>query len=127
MPEKRFFGLHRNVFFTGLVSLFMDISSEMVYPLVPLFLTGVLGTTKTTVGIIEGIAESTASILKVLSGWLSDILGKRKLLMAVGYGTSAASRPILYSAAGWGGVLSARFVDRFGKGIRTSPRDAIIA
>src|SRR3972149_7102023 len=121
------FGLSRNVFFTGLVSLFMDISSEMVYPLVPLFLTNVIGATKTTVGIIEGIAESTASLLKVFSGWLSDALGKRKLLMGIGYGISMLSRPALYAASSWGGVLTARFIDRFGKGVRTAPRDAIIA
>lgn len=120
-------GLSRNVFFAGLVSLFMDISSEMVYPLIPLFLTGVLGTTKTTVGIIEGIAEATASILKVFSGWLSDRLGKRKLLMTIGYGVSAVSRPITANAATWFEVLTARFIDRFGKGVRTAPRDAIIA
>jgi len=72
MKDKKIFGLHKNVFFAGLVSLFMDISSEMVYPLVPLFLTNVIGASKTSVGIIEGIAESTASLLKVFSGWLSD-------------------------------------------------------
>ncbi|MBI5455067.1 MAG: MFS transporter [Deltaproteobacteria bacterium] len=127
MAERKILGLGKNVFFTGLVSLFMDISSEMVYPLVPLFLTGVLGTTKTTVGIIEGIAEATASILKVFSGWLSDKLGKRKFLMTIGYGVSAASRPLLASSSTWFQVLTARFIDRVGKGVRTSPRDAIIA
>lgn len=121
------FGLNRNVFFTGLVSLFMDISSEMVYPLVPLFLTGVLGATKTTVGIIEGIAEATASILKVFSGWLSDRFGRRKLLMGLGYGISAVSRPLIAAAGTSFQVLTARFIDRVGKGVRTSPRDAIIA
>jgi len=127
MAERKIFGLGKNVFFTGLVSLFMDISSEMVYPLVPLFLTGVLGTTKTTVGIIEGIAEATASILKVFSGWLSDKLGKRKFLMTIGYGVSAASRPLIAVSNTWFQVLTARFIDRVGKGVRTSPRDAIIA
>ncbi|MDP2689474.1 MAG: MFS transporter [Deltaproteobacteria bacterium] len=125
--RKTILGLNRNVFFAGLVSLFMDISSEMVYPLVPLFLTNVLGTTKTTVGIIEGIAEATASVLKVFSGWLSDKLDKRKMLMAVGYGISVVSRPVIANAATWFEVLTARFIDRFGKGIRTAPRDAIIA
>lgn len=120
-------GLGKNVFFAGLVSLFMDISSEMIYPLLPLFLTGTLGATKTTVGIIEGIAEATASILKVFSGWLSDRLGKRKMLMAIGYGTSAISRPVIASAGTWFEVLIARFIDRTGKGLRTAPRDAIIA
>ncbi|MBI2413510.1 MAG: MFS transporter [Deltaproteobacteria bacterium] len=127
MAERKILGLGKNVFFTGLVSLFMDISSEMVYPLVPLFLTGVLGTTKTTVGIIEGIAEATASILKVFSGWLSDKLGKRKFLMTIGYGVSAASRPLIAVSNTWFQVLTARFIDRVGKGVRTSPRDAIIA
>ena len=125
--KKRISGLGRNVFFTGLVSLFMDISSEIVYPLVPLFLTGVLGATKTIVGVIEGIAEATASVLKIFSGWLSDRFGKRKLLMTIGYGTSAASRPILAASLTSIHVLGARFIDRLGKGIRTAPRDAIIA
>lgn len=121
------FGLSRNVFFTGLVSLFMDISSEMVYPLVPLFLTNVIGATKTAVGIIEGIAEATASLLKVFSGWLADRFGRKKLLMALGYGTSALSRPVIAVSGTWFQVLTARFIDRFGKGVRTAPRDAIIA
>ncbi len=120
-------GIGRNVFFAGLVSLFMDISSEMIYPLLPLFLTGVLGTTKTTVGIIEGIAEATASILKVFSGWIADRFGKKKLLMGLGYGISVVSRPVIAGASTWVEVLSARFIDRFGKGVRTAPRDAIIA
>ncbi|MBI5237714.1 MAG: MFS transporter [Deltaproteobacteria bacterium] len=116
-----------NVFYAGLVSLFMDISSEMVYPLVPLFLVNILGVSKTTVGIIEGIAEATASVLKVFSGWLSDKLGKRKLLMTIGYGISALSRPVIAGAAVWAHVLGARFIDRLGKGIRSAPRDALIA
>lgn len=120
-------GIGRNVFFAGLVSLFMDISSEMIYPLLPLFLTGVLGTTKTTVGIIEGIAEATASILKVFSGWIADRFGRKKLLMGLGYGISVVSRPVIAGASTWAEVLSARFIDRFGKGVRTAPRDAIIA
>ncbi|MBI5587618.1 MAG: MFS transporter [Deltaproteobacteria bacterium] len=120
-------GLGRNVFFAGLVSLFMDISSEMIYPLLPLFLTGVLGASKTTVGIIEGIAEATALILKVFSGWISDRFGKKKLLMSIGYGISVVSRPVIANASTWFEVLTARFIDRFGKGVRTAPRDAIIA
>ena len=120
-------GIGRNVFFAGLVSLFMDISSEMIYPLLPLFLTGVLGTTKTTVGVIEGIAEATASLLKVFSGYLSDRLGRKKLLMGLGYGISVVSRPVIAGASTWFEVLTARFIDRFGKGVRTAPRDAIIA
>lgn len=122
-----FFGLGLNVFATGLVSMFMDISSEMIYPLLPLFLTDVLGSTKLVVGIIEGIAESTASIIKVFSGYLSDRFGRKKLLMGVGYGISTLSRPVIAGALSPLQVLAARAVDRFGKGIRTAPRDAIIA
>jgi MFS family permease len=125
-PEK-ICGLNRNIFFTGLVSFFMDFSSEMVYPLVPLFLSSVLGVPKSVIGLIEGIAESTASLLKVFSGWLSDKLGHRKWLMALGYGISTLSRPLIATAPNWGQVLSSRFMDRFGKGVRNAPRDALIA
>jgi MFS family permease len=125
--DKKYFGLSNNVFFTGLVSFFMDISSEMIYPLVPLFLANVLGVNKSMIGLIEGIAESTASLLKVFSGWLSDRSGKRKNLMLAGYAISTLSRPIIAVAGVWQQVLAARFVDRLGKGIRTAPRDAIIA
>ncbi|HET6514787.1 MAG TPA: MFS transporter [Thermodesulfovibrionales bacterium] len=126
--EKRvFFGLQENVFITGLVSLFMDISSEMIYPLVPLFLSNVLGVNKSIIGLIEGIAESTASLLRVFSGWFSDRAGRRKDFMVLGYGISTLSRPIMAVAGGWHTVFGARFIDRFGKGIRTAPRDAIIA
>ena len=127
MQGKRgYFGLGRNVFFAGLVSFFMDISSEMIYPLVPLFLTNVLGVNKSLIGLIEGGAESTASLLKVFSGWFSDRMGNRKYLMALGYGISTLSRPIMATATFWQQVLAARFTDRIGKGIRTAPRDAII-
>lgn len=125
--EKKYFGFSRNVFFTGLVSFFMDISSEMIYPLVPLFLANVLGVNKSMIGLIEGIAESTASLLKVFSGWLSDRIGQRKNLMIAGYAISTLSRPIIAVAGAWQQVLASRFVDRLGKGIRTAPRDAIIA
>ncbi len=125
--DKRFFGFGRNVFVSGLVSFFMDISSEMIYPLVPLFLANVLGINKSIIGLIEGIAESTASLLKVFSGWFSDRIGNRKWLMAAGYGISTVSRPIVALAATWHHVMGFRFMDRLGKGIRTAPRDAIIA
>ncbi|MBF0565530.1 MAG: MFS transporter [Nitrospirae bacterium] len=125
--DRKYFGLSHNVFFAGLVSLFMDVSSEMIYPLVPLFLANVLGVNKSVIGLIEGVAESTASLLKVFSGWFSDRVGNRKWLMAVGYGISTVSRPMLALAANWHTVMGYRFIDRFGKGIRTSPRDAIIA
>ena len=105
----------------------MDVSSEMIYPLVPLFLANVLGVNKSVIGLIEGIAESTASLLKVFSGWFSDRIGNRKWLMAAGYGISTLSRPIVALATGWQHVMGSRFIDRFGKGVRTAPRDAIIA
>ena len=105
----------------------MDVSSEMIYPLVPLFLANTLGVNKSVIGLIEGIAESTASLLKVFSGWFSDRIGNRKWLMAAGYGISTLSRPIIALAAGWHHVMGSRFMDRFGKGVRTAPRDAIIA
>jgi len=124
---KTFFGFGRNVFFTGLVSFFMDVSSEMIYPLVPLFLTSVLGVNMSMIGLIEGIAESTASLLKVFSGWFSDRTRQRKNLMLAGYTISTLSRPIMALAGSWQQVLSSRFTDRLGKGIRTAPRDAIIA
>ncbi len=127
MPDKKIIGLERNVFFTGLVSFFMDFSSEMIYPLVPIFLSSVLGVNKSIIGLIEGIAESTASLLKVFSGWLSDRIGKRKILMVAGYGISTLSRPIIALSTLWGHVLTFRFIDRFGKGIRGAPRDALIA
>jgi len=125
--KRNFFGFTRTVFFAGLVSFFMDISSEMIYPIVPLFLANVLGANKSLIGAIEGIAESTASLLRIFSGWFSDRLGRRKFLMVLGYGVSTMSRPIMATAAAWQQVLASRFVDRIGKGIRTAPRDAIIA
>ena len=124
---RKFFGFGKNVFVAGLVSFFMDVSSEMIYPLVPLFLANVLGVNKSVIGLIEGIAESTASLLKVFSGWFSDRIGNRKWLMAAGYGISTLSRPIVALATGWHHVMGSRFMDRFGKGVRTAPRDAIIA
>jgi MFS family permease len=125
--KKNFFGLGRNVFVAGLVSFFMDVSSEMLYPLIPLFLSGVLGVNKSVIGLIEGIAESTASLLKIFSGYISDRIGNRKWLMFGGYAISTLSRPGMALAASWHHVLGARFVDRFGKGVRTAPRDALIA
>lgn len=111
----------------GLVSMLMDVSSEMIHALLPLYLVTVLGASTLTVGIIEGIAEATASITKVFSGALSDYLGKRKWLAAFGYGLAAVTKPVfpLASTVGW--LVAARFVDRVGKGIRGAPRDALIA
>jgi MFS family permease len=125
--DSKFFGFGKNVTIAGLVSFFMDVSSEMIYPLVPLFLANILGVNKSVIGLIEGIAESTASLLKVFSGWFSDRIGHRKWLMAAGYGISTLSRPIVALATGWQHVMGSRFIDRFGKGVRTAPRDAIIA
>ena len=105
----------------------MDVSSEMIYPLVPLFLANVLGVNKSMIGLIEGLAESTASLLKVFSGWFSDRIGQRKSLMIAGYAISTLSRPFMALASAWQQVLASRFTDRLGKGIRTAPRDAIIA
>ncbi|MFQ5335239.1 MAG: MFS transporter [Flavobacteriales bacterium] len=118
---------NRNISRLGIVSLFTDWASEMSFPLLPLFLTNYLKATKTEVGFIEGLAELTASLLKVLSGALSDRSGKRKPWAVAGYGLSALAKPLLALTAGWGHVLGIRIADRFGKGIRTSPRDALIA
>lgn len=129
MTEKKdtVLGFKKNVFWLGLTSLFTDISSEMIYPLVPIFATTILGAPVAFVGLIEGIAESTASLLKVFSGWLSDISGGRKKLAIAGYSLSAIAKPLLIIAnAGWH-ILGIRFIDRAGKGIRTAPRDALIA
>ncbi|MBI4317153.1 MAG: MFS transporter [Chloroflexi bacterium] len=122
-----FGGLTRNVFVTGLVSLLTDVSSEMIYPILPLFLANVLGAGAVTIGLIEGIAESTASLLKVFSGWLSDRFGRRKPLMVAGYGFSNLIKPLLALSTVWWHVLGIRFADRVGKGIRGAPRDALIA
>ncbi|RME72044.1 MAG: MFS transporter, partial [Chloroflexi bacterium] len=119
--------LPRNVWVTTITSFLTDVSSEMVLNLVPLFLANVLGVRTGVVGLIEGLAEMTASLLKVFSGWLSDRLGQRKRLAVAGYGLSTLSKPFLYLASSWGWVLAVRFADRVGKGIRTAPRDALIA
>ena len=122
-----FKGINKNVVVLGLISLFTDISSEMLYPIIPIFLTSVLGAPMSVVGLIEGIAESTASVLKAVSGWFSDRLRKRRPFVAIGYSLSAFSRPLLAMAYVWPVVLVARFFDRFGKGIRVSARDAMLA
>jgi len=115
------------VWMLGLVSLFMDLSSEMIHALLPLYLVTVLGTSTLTVGIIEGIAEATALITKIFSGALSDYFGRRKLLAALGYGLAAITKPVFPLASSIGWLVAARFTDRVGKGIRGSPRDALIA
>jgi MFS family permease len=111
----------------GFGSLFMDVSSEMILSLLPIFMVTVLGASMITVGVVEGIAEATAAILKVFSGALSDYLGRRKWLMIVGYSLAAFTKPIFPLAGSIGWVFTARFVDRLGKGIRGAPRDALVA
>nr|WP_245262681.1 MFS transporter [Ensifer sp. BR816] len=111
----------------GFVSMFMDISSEMIHALLPLYMVTVLGTSTLVVGLIEGIAEATASITKVFSGALSDWLGKRKFLAVLGYGLAALTKPIFPLATSVEWLVGARFIDRVGKGIRGAPRDALVA
>jgi len=116
----------KNVFVLGLVSLFNDIASEMIYPIIPIFLTSVLGAPVSVVGLIEGVAEATASIMKFLSGYLSDKIGRRKIFVTGGYGFSSIAKLLIALAYTWPFVLFARFLDRFGKGVRTSARDSIL-
>jgi len=116
-----------NIVILGLVSLFVDMSTEMVYPLVPLFLTATLGASPAIVGIIEGIAESIASLLKVFSGYIGDVYHNKKRLAIAGYSASVFYKLVLLLAASWPGVLVARIIDRTGKGLRTAPRDALVA
>ncbi len=125
--SPRLFGLNPNVFFLGIVSFLTDVSSEMIFTILPLFLLNVLRVGTPVIGFIEGIAESAATLLRIFSGWLSDKLGRRKGLAVLGYGISTLAKPFLYFATSWGLVLGVRFADRMGKGIRTSPRDALIA
>jgi MFS family permease len=132
MPPHRHSLFHwreipRSVWALGLVSLFMDLSSEMIHALLPLYLVTVLGASTLTVGFIEGVAEATASITKIFSGALSDYLGKRKFLAALGYGLAAFTKPIFPLASSIAWLTAARFIDRIGKGIRGAPRDALIA
>lgn len=120
-------GLPSGIWVLGFGSLFMDMSSELVHSLLPVFLTSVLGAGMVTIGIIEGVAETTAAISKVFSGALSDFLGRRKFLLVLGYGLAAVTKPVfpLATSAGW--VFLARFVDRIAKGIRGALRDALVA
>jgi MFS family permease len=126
-PARSILGLNANVFFLGVVSLLTDISSEMVFTLVPFFLSNVLGVAGTVVGLVGGISESTDAIFRIFSGRLSDKLGRRKLLTVSGYSLSTIAKPFMYLATTWGAVLAVRFSDRVGKGIRSSPRDALVA
>ncbi len=117
----------RNIIILGLVSFFADLSTEMVYPLIPLYLTSVFGATPALVGLIEGIAESLASLLRVFGGYISDKFRKKKPIAFVGYSTGLIYKLALLFAGSWAGVLAARVIDRFGKGIRTAPRDVLVS
>jgi MFS family permease len=119
--------LPAGIWVLGFVSLFMDISSEMIHSLLPVYLVSVLGVSITTVGVIEGIAEATAAITKVFSGAISDHFGSRKFLAVLGYGLAAITKPMFPLASSIGWVVAARFIDRVGKGIRGAPRDALVA
>ena len=127
LRQGKILGLNPNVFFLGLVSLLNDVSSEMIFSLVPLFLSNVLGAATTVIGLIGGLSESADALFRIFSGWLSDRMGKRKSLAVAGYSTSTIAKPFMYLASTWGVVLGVRFTDRIGKGIRTSSRDALIA
>jgi MFS family permease len=126
-PVTTFRSLPPGIWALGLVSMFMDTSSELVHSLLPVFMTSVLGVSMLTVGVVEGVADATASITRVFSGVLSDYVGKRKLLVVVGYGLGAITNPVFLLAGSIGWVFGARFVDRVGKGIRGAPRDALVA
>ncbi len=130
MPKKVSFPklseIPRNLWVVSITSFFMDISSEMVLNILPLFMQNVLKMPFISIGIIEGIAEATASVLKVFSGWLSDKLGTRKWLAVIGYGLSALVKPFFYFANSAAAIAGIRWMDRFGKGIRTAPRDALV-
>ena len=125
--NKPFKTIPVGIWVLGLVSMFMDISSEMIHSLLPMFLVGPLGASFLMVGLIEGLAESTALIVKVFSGALSDYLGKRKALAVIGYLLGALTKPVFAIAPTAGIVLAARLLDRVGKGVRGAPRDALVA
>jgi MFS family permease len=125
--QKALRGLPRNVWVMSATSLLNDISSEMLLNLIPFFLANILGVRTAVIGLIEGVAETTASLLKIFFGAMSDRLGQRKPFAVAGYALSALTKPLLYFANAWGWVLGVRLADRIGKGIRTAPRDALIA
>ncbi len=127
MDYDRIFGLRRNVFFLGLVSLFNDFSAEMVYSVMPAFLTTVLGAPPIFIGFMEGFVDATASVLKIFSGWLSDRVGKRKIFAVFGYALSVLTRSVLALVGNFWHVFALRIVDRVGKGVRDSPRDALLS
>jgi MFS family permease len=124
---KKLFGLHPNVFFLGLTSLLNDISSEMIFTLLPLVLTNILGASTLIVGLIGGISGSADALFRILSGWFSDKIGQRKNLAVIGYALSTITRPFMYLASSWGAITGIRLSDRIGKGVRNAPRDALVA
>ncbi len=127
MRTRYFAGVSRNTVLLTFTSLFADISTEMLYPVLPIFLTQTLHASGSVVGLVEGIAQATQNIVQGFSGWLSDKLQKRKPLALIGYFLSAVSKPLIGFATAWPGVLGPRFLDRFGAGFRSAPRDALIA
>ncbi len=124
---RRPLGLHPNIFLLGVVSFLTDVSSELIFTLLPLFLANVVGAATIVIGLIEGLGDSAATLLRIPSGWLGGRLGRRKPLAILGYGLSTLAKPFMYLATTWGLVLAVRFSDRAGKGIRTAPRDALVA
>ncbi|MEA4884082.1 MAG: MFS transporter [Clostridia bacterium] len=126
-PQRRILGMSQNVFVLGLISFFADMGGEAISRSLPLFLSSTLGVKTSIIGLIEGIADTTATVLKIFSGWISDRLGKRKPIVLWGYCMSGLSRPLYFFAASWPFVLALRFTDRAGKGIRNSARDALLA
>jgi MFS family permease len=126
-PRKKILGLHPNIFFLGLVSFFTDVSSEMIFTLVPLFLTNVVGISTTLVGLLGGISDSTDSFFRIISGRIGDKIGKHKFLTTLGYGLATVVKPFMLMANSWGSVTVIRFGDRIGKGLRSASRDALLA
>lgn len=125
--KKYFSGLSKNTFFLALASFFGDISTEMLYPIVPIFLTQTLMTSGSVIGLIEGVAKATQNIVQGFSGWFSDKLKKRKLIALIGFFLAAIAKPLMGISINWQGILGGRFLDRFGAGMRSAPRDALIA
>ena len=126
MKKKKFLGLSSNIFFTGLTSFFTDTSTKMIYSVMPLFLMSI-GASKTTISLIEGIAESTASLLKAVSGYWSDKIGKNKPFMILGYGVTTVVTPLYSIVTRPVQALLIRFTERVGKGLRAAPRDSLIS
>src|SRR5437762_4176508 len=128
MPLRRYFtGLSANTFLLALASLFADVSTEMLYPVLPVFLTQTLGASASVVGLVEGVAQATQNIVQGLSGWISDKLKQRKPIALIGYALAAVAKPLIGLSTAWPGVLGARSLDRLGSGLRSAPRDALVA